>query len=325
VLWKKKMNRYLILFLVTLLLVTGCAQETVEESIIEEPSGTLKGVSLSPRSSSGEDFTRFFEEAVQAGDIVMWAGDWNELTIDQGAPAVVMGLASTYGYIPIIEITIHSSGQLIRPLDTENLRTYRSRVLAFAEEYQPEYLGLGIEINGLYVKSPADFEKFVPFYNEVYDAVKEISPDTQVFTVFQLELMKGLTMWEIEEHEEHWELIDRFETDIVAFTTYPGLFYRDPSAIPEDHYTEIKSHVTKPIAFTEIGWHSEASPQGWESSEEEQADFVETFFRLTGDLDMKIAVWSFMYDPDTVEPFRSMGLRRNAGTARPAWDVWVEN
>lgn len=311
-------------FLIILLLVTGCTKETVEEPVIEESSGTLKGVSLSPCSSSAEDFTGFFKEAVQAGDIVMWAGDWNELSIDQGAPKVVTGLASTYGYTPLIEVTIHSAGQLIRPLDTDNLQIYRSRALAFAEEYQPEYLGLGIEINGLYVKSPTDFEKFVPFYNEVYDAVKEVSPDTQVFTVFQLELMKGLTMWEIEENEEHWELINRFKSDIIAFTTYPGIFYRNPSIIPEDHYTAIQSHITKPIAFTEIGWHSEASPQGWESSEQEQAEFVDTFFRLTKDIDVKIAIWSFMYDPETTEPFRSMGLRRDDGTARPAWDAWVK-
>lgn len=307
-----------------LLPVTGCARGTVEETVIGEPSGTLKGVSLSPRSSSAEDFTGFFGEAVQAGDIVMWAGDWNELSIDQGAPKVATELASTYGYTPLIEVTVHSSGQLVRPLNTDNLQMYRSRVLAFAEEYQPRYLGLGIEINGLYVKSPTDFEKFVPFYNEVYDAVKEISPNTQVFTVFQLELMKGLTMWEIEEHQEHWELINRFKSDIAAFTTYPGLFYRNPSAVPQDHYTEIQSHTNKPIAFTEIGWHSEASPQGWESSEQEQAEFVETFFRLTKNINVEIAIWSFLYDPETIEPFNSMGLRRNDGTARPAWDRWVE-
>jgi len=318
------MNKYLVIFLVILILLTGCARQMVEEPVTEEPSGTLKGVSLSPRSSSAEDFTGFFEEAIQAGDIVMWAGDWDELRVDQGAPKVVTGLASTYGYIPLIEVTIHSSGQLIRPLDTNNLQVYRSRVLAFAEEYQPKYLGLGIEINGLYVKSPTEFEKYVPFYNEVYDAVKEISPETQVFTVFQLELMKGLTMWEIEEHEAHWELVNRFKADLIAFTTYPGLFYRDPSIIPEDHYTEIESHTTKPIAFTEIGWHSEPSPQGWESSEQEQAEFVTTFFRLTNDLDVKIAIWSFMYDPETIEPFCSMGLRRDDGTARPAWDAWLK-
>lgn len=317
------MNKYLIIFPILLLFVSGCIGEKVEESVIEESPETLKGVSLSPRSSSAEDFTGFFEEAVQAGDIVMWAGDWIELSTDQGAPMILTGLASTYDYTPLVEVTIHSSGQLIRPLNTDNLEIYRNNVLEFAEKYQPEYLGLGIEINGLYVKSPANFEIFVPFYNEVYDAVKEISPDTQVFTVFQLELMKGLTMWEIEKNEAHWELLDRFKSDIIAFTTYPGLFYRNPSDIPEDHYTEIASHTGKPVAFTEIGWHSAASPVGWESSEQEQAEFIDVFFRLTEDMNVKIEIWSFLYDPETIEPFRSMGLRRNNGTTRPAWNAWL--
>ncbi len=34
-----------------------------------------KGVSLSPRSSSQDDFLDFFEKAKQTGKIVMWAGD----------------------------------------------------------------------------------------------------------------------------------------------------------------------------------------------------------------------------------------------------------
>ena len=317
------MNKYLVIFFITMLLVTGCATETVEGPVSDEPSGTLKGVSLSPRSSSAADFTGFFQEAERAGDIVMWAGDWNEVQIDKGAPAVVTGLATTYGYIPLIEATFHDSGQLLRPLNEENKQIYRSKALAFAQEYQPRYLGLGIEVNSVYIKSPTDFEGFVPFYNEVYDAVKKVSPGTKVFTVFQLERMKGLTLWEIEETEAHWELIDRFKSDLVVFTTYPGLFYLDPSAMPEDHYTEILSHTTRPIAFTEIGWHSEASPQGWESSEQEQAEFIETFFRLTKDIDVKIAIWSFMYDPEIIEPFRSMGLRRDDGTARPAWAAWL--
>ena len=177
-------------------------------------------------------------------------------------------------------------------------------------------------MNSVYVESPADFNEYVDFYNELYDAIKEVSPDTKVFTVFQLERVKGLTMWEIEKNEAHWELIDLFESDLIAFTTYPGLFYRDPSDIPDDHYSEINYYTSKPVAFTEIGWHSEASPQGWESSEQEQAEFIESFFRLTNDIDMKIAIWSFLYDPDIIEPFRSMGLRRADGTARPAWDVW---
>ncbi len=64
---------------------------------------TLKGVGLSPNSTSPEDFTGFFQKAKEAGNAVMWAGDWQELDSSNAAPAVVAGLASQYGCTPIIE------------------------------------------------------------------------------------------------------------------------------------------------------------------------------------------------------------------------------
>ena len=235
-------------------------------------------------------------------------------------------LASKYDYIPIIEVGHHiqESGELIRPLNEENKQIYMNSTIEFAKEYEPPYFGMGVETNILAKKNPAAFEEFVPFYNEVYDAVKSVSPETKVFTVFQLESMKGLTMWEIEKSEPHWDMIDRFKTDIAAFTTYPGLFYRDPSDIPEGHYTAIKLHTSKPVAFMEIGWHSAPSPAGWESSEAEQVEFIETFFNLTSELNVEVAIWSFMYVSYNGEPFESMGLRRSDGTARPAWDTWLQ-
>jgi len=286
-----------------------------------------KGVSLSPRSSRDDDFLDFFSEARRAGEIVMWAGDWQEMARQEGSgPRVVAGLASSYDYIPLIEVTIQSGGNLTRPLNESNKQMYLDSVVSFAAEYTPPYLGLGIEINSVYENSPEDFNDFVEFYNYVYGAVKEVSPETSVFTVFQLEKMKGHTLWSDEPadpDDAQWFLLDRFETDLYAFTTYPGLVHRDPSDIHLDYYDEIADHVSAPVAFTELGWHSEESPVGWESSVAEQAEFVDIFFRLTENLDMELVIWSFLYDPVTIEPFRSMGLRNEDGSARPAWDAWL--
>jgi len=292
----------------------------------------LKGVSLSPRSFSSEDFTSFFTEAQEAGDAVMWAGDWNELSNTQsGGPVVVASLSSQYDYVPIIEAQFftQSTGQLVRPLDETNRRAYKDAAVAFAERYKPEYLGLGIEVNILYEKSPSDFDSFVSLYSETYDAVKAVSPNTKVFTVFQLERMKGLQGGLFggtnNPDNAQWQLLERFpKSDLVAFTTYPDLIYKSPSEIPSDYYSEIAAHTSKPIAFTEIGWHTAASPAGWESSESEQEEFVTRFFNLSSGLDKELLIWSFMYDPDTAEPFNSMGMRRSDGTARPAWDAWVQ-
>lgn len=335
---RSRTRLFLCFIVVGVILVSGCGQQqgqqpTEQPPEAEQPSGTLKGVSLSPRSFQPDDFTDFFDKAKQTGEIVMWAGDWMELSDTSGSgPTVVAELASTYNYIPLIEAQFftQSSGQLVRPLDHTTKQIYINNAADFAEKYKPMYLGFGIEVNVLYEKSPEDFDEFVRFYSEVYDAVKAKSPNTKVFTVFQLERMKGLHGGLFggtnDPTNAQWSLLNRFKSDIIAFTTYPGLIYKDPSEIPVDYYAEIKSHAAKAIAFTEIGWHSDASPAGWESSDAEQADFVATFFSLTRDLNKELVIWSFMYDPDIFEPFKSMGLRRRSdGTAKPAWDEWINS
>jgi hypothetical protein len=299
---------------------------------LAQPAGTLKGVSLSPRSSQPADFTDFFQKAQETGDVVMWAGDWIEMSdTSGGGPTVVAMLASTYHYVPLIEAQFftQSTGELLRPLDDSTRQVYRSSAAAFAGKYRPEYLGFGIEVNTLYEKSPTDFQAFVQFFDEVYDTVKAKSPTTKVFPVFQLEKMKGLNGGLFggtnDTANAQWSLLDRFpRSDLVVFTTYPSLVFKNPSDIPANYYTEIKSRTQKPVAFTEIGWHSDASPMGWESSDAEQAEFVRTFLALTKELDKELTIWSFMYDQDTIEPFNSMGLRRRTdGTAKQAWDEWV--
>lgn len=315
--------------LIFIILVGGCAQQKTGDSALKT-AGTLKGVALSPKSFQSADFTDFFEKAKQAGRVVSWAGDWNELSSTSGAPRVVTELGAKYDYIPLIEAQFftQSSGLLLRPLDEKTRQRYKTSAAEFAEKYKPKYMGFGLEINVLYEKSPADFDAFAQLYSEVYDAVKAKSPGTEVFAIFQLEKMKGLSGGlfggKNDPNNTQWHLLDRFpKADITAFTTYPCLVYKAPSDIPAGYYSEIKSHTSKPVAFTEIGWHSEASPMGWESSETEQAEFIARFFSLTRDLDKEMAIWSFMYDQNTIEPFKSMGLLRSDGSAKRAWSAWL--
>ena len=313
------------------LLTLGCITENGERDLDPDPPRPLKGVSLTPRSSDPEDFTGFFEKAVRAGDVVSWVGDWGEFEKeDGGAPRVISGLAPTHGFIPLVvaQFFTQPSGRLLRPLTPETRESYIRLAAKFAGEFQPEYLGLGVEVNVLYEKSPSDFDGFVSLFSDACDEVRAISPGTKVFTVFQLERMKGLNGGLFggtnDPSLSQWHLLDLFgKSDLFAFTTYPGLVHRSPELIPTGYYSEISSYTEKPVAFTEIGWHSKPSPTGWESSEEEQAEFIGTFFDLTGELDCEFLIWSFLYDPDAAEPFDSMGLCSRDGRDRPAWHAWI--
>ncbi len=318
---------------ILLFLLSGCAKPDTavttamnNDVVSEQAFAVLKGVSLSPKSFEQGDFLDFLEKTKQTGDVVMWSGDWDEISND-AAPIIMVKLAPKYGYMPFIEVTpfVQSTGKFIRPLDEETKQKYLNSAIAFAQKYQPQYLGFGIETNMFYLKAPNEFNEFVILYNQVYTAVKEVSPNTQVFTVFQLEIMKGHTLWstaKADQNEAQWFLLDKFNSDIIAFTTYPSLVYKDPKDIPFEYYKDIQSHTTKPIAFTEVGWQSAASPVGWESSEEEQAEFIEIFFRLSQNLDTKVVIWSFMFDPDAIEPFNSMGLIYNNGTLKKSYTLW---
>jgi len=319
----------IIAFVLLSVIGVGCQQQAQQSQQQGNVTGILKGVSLSPKSFQSNDFTDFFVRARQVGNAVSWAGDWNELSKENNGAKVVTELSSTYGYIPVVEVQFfkQSDGKLLRALDNATKQSYKNNVVAFVEKYKPKYIGLGIEVNVLYEKSPSDFDEFVSFYSEVYDAIKSVSPNTKVFTVFQLEKMKGMNGGLFggvnNQSKAEWFLIDKFKSDIVAFTTYPGLIYKNPSEIPQDYYSEIKSHTNKPVAFTEIGWHSATSPTGWESNESEQAAFVVKFFNLTRGLNKEIEIWSFLYDQSVQEPFNSMGLYYSDGKTKLAWNKWV--
>ena len=141
-----------------------------------ETHTTLKGVSLSPRSYSEDDFTGFFEKAAEAGSVVTWAGDWGYL-VNGTAPIVVTELADVYGYEPVILVThMDQSAGTSHPLTEETREAYLDSVGDYAAEYRPTYIGVGIEVNVVYTQSLETYAEFREFFPEVCRAVKDASP-----------------------------------------------------------------------------------------------------------------------------------------------------
>lgn len=291
----------------------------------------FKGMSLSPRSYEGSDFTTFFEKVKESGDIIRWAGNWNEFAkAEDNSAGAVMGLSSRYGLIPLIETEFFTPEESRRfaMLDEESIRRFEAIAVEFAEENKPPYLSFGVEINSRLHDSPEAMKNYALLFDRVYDKVKKASPDSILFITFQLEKMKGmdggLFGGDGEAMKPQWHILDLFsKSDMIGFTTYPCLVYKNPQDIPQDYYTEIARYTDKPVAFTEVGWFSEAGLEEWESSLEEQAEFIPLFFELIGNLDQEMVIWSFLYDRKIQRPFDTMGLYDKDGNSKPAWEKWL--
>lgn len=292
--------------------------------------GYSKGLAFTPETYNQQGISDY-ADAKQAGSVVTWAGDWNELSDPQSAPYVLEAQArqDNLTFMPELQVLNSSSGQLLRPLNSSNEENYKTLAVSFLQAYKPHYMALGVEVNLLYESSPANFQQFVSLFNATRAAIKAVSPGTAVFAIFQLEKMKGLDGGLFggvnDTSKSEWGLLADFpSSDLVGFTTYPGLLYHTPSKIPSGYYDEISQHTQKPIAFTEVGWQS-GSLHNWVNNETTQARFVKAFFDLTSSLPKDAVVWTFAYHQSAAVPFNSMGLLNAGGTQKQAWDAWLKD
>ncbi len=308
---------------------TAAADTTTTQAT---PVAPLRGFSLSPRTYEGDDFIGFFELAAAHGDIVERVADALEWEEGPGAAVtVVQGLAEQYGYEPVFVAGIFdvNDGELLRPIDQVTFDRYVAAAAGFAVRHEPRFFGLGVEIDTQWRAHPDEFDRFVDLFAAVADAVHAASPDTMVFTAFQLERLSGMhggLFGGVNDPDAAaWELLERFpDADAIGFTTYPGLVFADPDDIPADYYSRLVGlSGDRPILFTEMGWQAEGAFGEWSGTPEHQARFVERFRELIDGVDVAFYVWSFLFDQEIPEPFATMGLITADGTERPSWEAWV--
>ncbi|MCR4416609.1 MAG: hypothetical protein NUV92_02520 [Ignavibacteria bacterium] len=101
---------------------------------------------------------------------------------------------------------------------------------------------------------PNGFTNYLSLYEETYDAVKKISPETKVFCIFAREIVS-------ENREANLEGLRLFNTnkiDLLVFTSYPYAHGKtSPSMIPDDYYSKAAIYMPgKLFGFIEIaGYH----------------------------------------------------------------------
>jgi len=337
-------------FLVFLLLSAGCvgSEESAAPSVEpeseppemqKETRGYYIGIVPTPKTVLGIDMIGAYEEAGEICEVVeVWPspsgiGSYDALVKSQTVTGVrVYGLKPivnmhfyTFEQVPGegLKMTINAPEGYEKNLSNSEFReAYIKNAKNIAEEFHPEYLSLGNEVNSYYTTYPEDFDNFVSLYKKAHDEVKKVSPETKVFVIFSQNQM---------EETDSWEIIDKFDDklDLLVFTTYPWKFYETPEEIPDNYYTKLESYSSKPVAFTEIGWPSDESVG---ASEKEQADYLRRFKEITKNMNVEFVNWLFLHETEISGVTASVSdpavgtiaLKKSDGTEKEVYPVWVE-
>jgi hypothetical protein len=276
-------------------------------------------------NQSDQDFLDFLNELQLVGEYVGLYIKWDD-------PGLLnqVNLVNTYSNVkPLLAIGFNHED--VNETYFQTIRDdYKNVVLEAVNTYDLDYLGIGVEVNRVRDEhSPESFNEFVDLYKEIYDKVKIASPNTKVFTIFQLDYMRGASYLSGLNLKPSWDIIDLFEPklDLVGLTVYPFLNYSSTSQIPINYFTEINSHTNKPIIITESGWMSEDLVAHGvhlvDGSEEEQVSFISSMLNSTHYLNLEVLMYSFLYEyTEDIDLFHHVALRKNSGEAKQAYYYW---
>lgn len=338
-----------LLFLMTIL-VSGCAvlDDPVSTSETREPPtvdpveggrGFYLGLVPTPRTvpeASFDYLVEAYQEAGQIAEVAMIWGNPGGIGLYQSLKdnRVVTGVR-VYGFKPFLTLNFHTikeiegqGPQLVidapegipaRVDDAEFRERWVSEASKIAREFQPSYLSLGNEVNDYLYLNPDDLPGYLSLLEEAYREIKAVSPDTKVLVVCSYTHLID---------NGQWDLLGALEekVDVIGLTSYPWKHFDSPDDIDPDYYTRLKLCLSKPIAFTEIGWPSS-------ESEKEQADFLLRFLELTEGIDLELVSWLFLHEMDVTQGVGqhvfspetgTIALKKADGTLKDVYQIWED-
>lgn len=337
-------------------MLTGCSNShTSSEQTLPPPALTTTSSTLTPVDSpvlpsrgffmgliptpeQGESFENAYRKASSYAEFVpVWgrptpfyslseelSGDWGRTFVEQ----YIRG----NGMFPMIHMSfsgpkltlIIPPGMSGATLENQEWRqSYKQAAIDIVRASRPLYLSLGNEVNRWYEKyganegEPNGFQNYVSLYNEIYDAVKQLSPETKVFCTFAREIVA-------ENREAALKVLSMFDPnrmDILVFTSYPYAVQgiKRPADIPDDYFGKALQYMPgKPLGLSEAGWSALEAFGG----EKSQAEFLTQLAgRLTIDqgITLQFLGWPWLSALDDND---SIALIKRDGTERQAFAEW---
>lgn len=198
--------RTMVLISILLVLLSGCI--TPED----HPSLPSRGfyMGILPIPGDNQSFDDCYTQVASYAEFVpVWGKPslFYDLAQDLQGPwgkTFVEDLTRGKGMFPLIHMNFYGEEmKLVTPPGVENATlndsqwraAYKSAVLNVVRVSHPLYLSLGNEVNrwyehyGVNVSDANGFQHYVSLYEDIYDAVKNISPHTMVFCVFAREIV----------------------------------------------------------------------------------------------------------------------------------------
>ncbi len=321
----------------------GCQQSKITDvAVIPSDSTSLPSrgffVGILPTPADGQSFEDGYRQAATFADFVpVWgrptpfynmakeiSGTWGQTFVEQYTRGNGMFPLVHMSFIGV-DITLASPPDIPNPTlnNLEWRNAYKQAALDIVKTVRPPYFSLGNEVNRWYEHygasndAPNGFQYYISLYEEIYDAVKKLSPDTQVFCTFARETVS-------ENREADMSVLGMFnpdKMDLLVLTSYPHALQgvNRPSDIPDDYYSGLLEYMPgRQLGFSEVAWPSLEAFGGQQG----QADFLnELRGRLTKErgVELRLLGWSWLHDLDDND---HTGLIRKDGTAKLAYGVW---
>lgn len=297
---------------------------------------------------------QFFEDIEKLKDgAVMWNGSWRDDAAngtDAGdVPAgakLIADSAIQYCYVPIAVFGWRSGatnyiqipGAAINDWSNiEARKKFISMLVDYVTQYKPKYIFLGNENDFYYQSNVADYAHWIIAYNLAYDAIKQVSEDTQVGPVFNYEHISGqglLNGW----NTSFWEALDAHDlnkVDVVGLSVYPFFNYVDPSNVPSTYLNPLKTKIgSKPIVITETGWPAQnlmGFNPPWVTTEEAQVEYVARLQAFTSGLTVPVMNWLYFNGlkddgshSDAWKTFGSISIKNSLGNEYQVYNTWSD-
>jgi hypothetical protein len=224
------------------------------------------------------------------------------------------------------------------PLVKKAFLNYTRRSIEF---FEPDYLGIGIEVNEIYQKSPWKWKDYVNLHRYIYDVIKQERPHLPVFASFALHSLLNASKGD---QAKILAASDEImgQCNIVAVSFYP--FIAGGTTEIEEAFQWLFDHYDKydkPYAVVETGEAADrlefpTTGQIVYGTPQKQAYYYKVLLAVAQKKNFEFVI-SFLhrdYDalwkktkavsPESFMAWRDCGLLDEDGIPRPAYKIWKE-